>query len=120
GDIVDLARGAAVATFGRPAGALEKGARAPMREHEGGYYIRLQVKDRPGAAATIATRMAERGISLESILQKGARDRVQNGASVPVVLITYATHESAIREALAAIAADGVLDGEPQAIRIER
>jgi len=120
GDIVDLARGGMVATFGRPSGSLDKAVRAPMRQHEGGYYIRMQVLDRPGAAATIATRMAERGISLESILQKGARDRVQNGASVPVVLITYATHESAIAEALAAIAADGVLDGAPQSIRIER
>lgn len=119
GDIVDIARGARVATFGRPAGDLRKLVRAPMREHEGGYYIRLQVKDKPGAAATIASRMAEKGISLESILQKGARDR-SPGGTVPVVLITYATHESMLREALAKIAADGVLDGEPQSIRIER
>ncbi len=120
GDIVDIARGARVATFGRPAGELVKLVQAPMREHEGGYYIRLQVKDKPGAAATIATRMAEKGISLESILQKGGRDRARDVPSVPVVLITYATHESTLREALARIAADGVLDGEPQSIRIER
>lgn len=119
-DIVDIARGAKLATFGRPMGELAKLVRAPIRQHEGGYYIRLQVKDKPGAAATIATRMAERGISLESILQKGGRDRAASGGSVPVVLITYATHESDLRDVLVQIAADGVLDGEPQAIRIER
>lgn len=120
GDILDIARGAKVATFGRPSGDLEKPQRAPMRRHEGGYYIRMQVKDVPGAAAKIASRMAERGISLESILQKGARDRIVGESSVPVVLITYATNEESLRLALAAIAGDGVLEGEAQAIRIER
>ena len=120
GDIVDLARGNRVATFGRPSGELEKPLRAPMQRHEGGYYIRLQVLDRPGAAAIIATRMAERGISLESILQKGREARPTASGSVPVILITYATTELLIRNAVAAIAEDGVLDGAPQVIRIER
>jgi len=120
GDIVDLARGNQVATFGRPSGALEKPVRAPMQRHEGGYYIRLQVMDRPGAAAIIATRMAERGISLESILQKGRGVRRSESGAVPVILITYATTELLIRNAVAAIAEDGVLDGPPQVIRIER
>ena len=40
--------------------------------------------------------------------------------SVPVILITYATTELLIRNAVAAIAEDGVLDGPPQVIRIER
>ncbi len=120
GDIVDLARGNQVATFGRPSQALEKPVRAPMQRHEGGYYIRLQVMDRPGAAAIIATRMAERGISLESILQKGRGARRSESGAVPVILITYATTELLIRNAVAAIAEDGVLDGPPQVIRIER
>lgn len=120
GDIVDLARGNQVATFGRPSGTLDKPIRAPMQRHEGGYYIRLQVMDRPGAAAIIATRMAERGISLESILQKGRHARRSASGSVPVILITYATTELLIRNAVAAIAEDGVLEGPPQVIRIER
>jgi homoserine dehydrogenase len=62
--------------------------------------------------------MAERGISLESILQKGARGGT--APSVPVILITYATTELLIRNAVATIAEDGVLDGAPQVIRIER
>ena len=120
GDIVDIARGNLVATFGRPSGELEKPIRAPMQRHEGGYYIRLSVLDRPGAAAMIATRMAERGISLESILQKGRDARRNANGSVPVILITYATTELLIRNAVAAIAEGGVLDGPPQVIRIER
>ncbi len=94
--------------------------RAPIQRHEGGYYIRLSVHDKPGAAAIIAARMAERGISLESILQKGRDHRRTAAGALPVILITYATTERLIREAVAAIAADGVLDGAPQVIRIER
>lgn len=120
GDLVDLARGNRVATFGRPSGELEKPVRAPMQQHEGGYYVRLQVMDRPGAAAIIATQMAERGISLESILQKGRGRRASASGSLPVILITYATTERRIRDAVAAIAEHGVLDGAPQVIRIER
>jgi homoserine dehydrogenase len=92
-----------------------------MQMHEGGYYIRLSVFDRPGAAAAIATRMAERDISLESIVQRrppGAT--AAPGSAVPVVLITHATHEKSVRLALEAAVADGFLAEKPQLIRIER
>ena len=58
-DIMDLAAGRRVPSFGRPAGSLVKAPRAPIQRHEGGYYIRLAAVDRPGSAATIARRMAE-------------------------------------------------------------
>ena len=123
-DLADVARGARVAPFGRPAASLEKAERRPMQRHEGGYYIRLQVLDRPGSAAAIATRMAQRNISLESIVQRHAGmvgDRSgRSGVPVPVVLITYATTEDAVRGALAAVMDDGHVAEPPQVIRIER
>ena len=39
---------------------------------------------------------------------------------VPVILITYATTEDAVRRALALGEADGVIAGKPQLIRIEK
>jgi homoserine dehydrogenase len=125
-DIADAASGKALASFGRPVDRLEKAARAPMQRHEGGYYIRLTVHDRPGGAAGVATRMAEADISLESILQKRSESAAtkdphgRSGAPVPLVLITYAATEAAIRSALDRIAADGLVDEPPQVIRIER
>ena len=59
-DIADIARGVRSPPFGLPVDALAPRAAAPIQTHEGGYYIRLSVFDRPGAAAAIATRMAER------------------------------------------------------------
>jgi len=98
-----------------------------MQAHKGGYYVRLSVADRPGAAAGIASRMAERAISLESIVQRRRGARVHGGddpstvaGSVPVILITYATTEAAIRSALEAMVADGYIAEAPQLIRIER
>ena len=61
---------------------LAKPQRAPMQRHEGGYYIRLAAVDRPGTAATIARRMADENISLESIVQRG-RDRQPHGGEDP-------------------------------------
>jgi homoserine dehydrogenase len=124
-DIADVASGPARPPFGWPMLALERAARAPMQRHEGGYYVRLSVFDRPGAAAGIATRMAENEISLESILQRrseaAAMDPTgRSGAPVPVVLITYATSEAAIRAALQQITDDGLIAEPARVIRIER
>ncbi|HLH12441.1 MAG TPA: homoserine dehydrogenase [Methylovirgula sp.] len=118
-DIVDIAKGARLPPFGLPVAALAPLEQAPLQMHEGGYYIRLSVYDRPGAAAAIAMRMAERSISLESIMQR-RRPGERKPAAVPVVLITHATYEKLIREALAAVMADGFVAEPPQLIRIER
>ena len=39
---------------------------------------------------------------------------------MPVILITYATTEDAVRQALAAVERDQVISGKPQVIRIEK
>ncbi|WP_024278492.1 homoserine dehydrogenase [Xanthobacter sp. 126] len=119
GDLFDVARGARGYAFGLPVDRLAKAERAAMQRHEGGYYIRLAVVNKPGTAATITRRMADEQISLESIVQR------QPGGAMPsdtahVILITYATTEAAVRRAIAAIEADGVVASLPQVIRIEK
>jgi homoserine dehydrogenase len=125
-DIADVASGKAGLPFGHPVGSLEKAPRAPMQRHEGGYYIRLTVHDRPGVAAGVAMRMAEGDISLESIIQKRSETAAtkdphgRSGAPVSLVLITYAATEAAIRSAVDKISGDGLIAEPPQVIRIER
>ncbi len=126
-DIADIARGIRLAPFGRPVAKLKRSAKAPMQRHEGGYYIRLLARDRPGTAATIAKRLAQQNISLESIVQRHGGPRGEDhdlarraNAPVPVILITYATTEDAVRKALAAVSRDKVISGKPQVIRIEK
>jgi homoserine dehydrogenase len=125
-DIADIARGVRTPPFGRPAARMTAIRKAPMQRHEGGYYIRLLARDRPGSAATIARRLAQQQISIESIVQRhdsraqsGGRSG-RSGGPVPVILITYATSEDAVRKALAAVRRDRVISGRPQVIRIEK
>ncbi len=121
-DIADVARGARIAPFGRPVAQLTATKQAAMKRHEGGYYIRLMARDLPGTAGTIATRLAEQNISIESIVQRhpdGAAAR-RKGSPVPVILVTYATSEDAVRRAIAAVQQDKVISGRPQLIRIEK
>ena len=122
-DILDIARGNKVPPLGVPSAELTPYRQAPMRAHEGGYYIRLNAKDIPGALAAIASRMGAAGISLESVIQRPDL-RVTEPAAAgietrTVVLITQSTMEQTVRDALAKIAGDGFIVGDPQLIRIE-
>ncbi len=122
-DILDIARGTRVPPLGVPSTELTPYRQAPMRAHEGGYYIRLNAKDIPGALAAIASRMGAAGISLESVIQRPdlrvSDDTADSGKTRTVVLITHSTLEATVREALAQIAGDGFIVGDPQLIRIE-
>ncbi|HVY56288.1 MAG TPA: homoserine dehydrogenase [Xanthobacteraceae bacterium] len=126
-DLGEIARGMRVPPFGRAAAQLATNTKAPMQRHEGGYYIRLLAVDRPGTFATIAKHLATEQISLESIVQRHGGERPHGGddpkspaAPAPVILITYATTEDAVRRALKAIEMEGVIAGMPQVIRIEK
>src|SRR5258708_34785667 len=76
-------------------------------------------RDRAGTAATIATRLAEQKISIESIVQRHPDGVDVSGAAkkpspVPVILITYATHEDAVYRALEAGQRDKGVSRRPQ------
>ncbi len=122
GDIADIAKSRPGfqhgPVFGRPVGELAPYLRAPMRSHAGGYFIRLTVHDRIGVFAAIARRMAENGISLQSIVQHADGDTGETEKTV--ILVTAETTEAAVRKAVAGITEDGHLTTKPQVIRIER
>jgi homoserine dehydrogenase len=122
-DIIDIARGHILPPFGITAKHLKPYKKAQMQAHEGGYYIRLSVYDRPGAFAAIAQRMATQDISIESIVQRRPEVKAGRRGGTPptsVVMVTHQTTEAAVRKALAAIERDGHVDAKPQMIRIEK
>ncbi len=122
-DILDIVRGHRVPPLGVPTGQLAPYKRAPMRAHKGGYYIRLNARDVPGALASITTRMAEGNISLQSVIQRPDLRVELPGVAADetrtVVLITYETAEDTIRSALSRMSEDGFVLGDTQLIRIE-
>ena len=124
GDIADIAKsrpGAqTVPALGRPAKSLEPYKRARMRSHEGGYFIRMRVADRIGVIAAIARRMADNQISLESIVQHSTNGARDDAPTKTIIMVTHATTELSIREAVSAMESDGYIVGKPQVIRIEK
>ncbi|MGD9916323.1 MAG: ACT domain-containing protein, partial [Rhizobiaceae bacterium] len=120
GDIADIAKSRPGfqhgPVFGRPAKELKPYKQAKIRSHAGGYFIRLTVHDRTGVFASIAKRMADNEISLESIVQRAATDDQHK----TVILVTHETTEAAVRKAVEGITKDGHLVDKPQVIRIER
>jgi homoserine dehydrogenase len=114
-DLVDIARGVRTPTFAVPAADLASLPASPMERHQGCYYIRLMVTDRPGVMADITAALRDEQVSLESMLQRGRAP----GEAVPIVLVTHETEEAAMARALARIARlDAVLE-QPCMIRIE-
>jgi homoserine dehydrogenase len=114
-DLVDVARGRQMPAFVVPADRLSDKKASPMDRHQGAYYMRLMVQDRPGVIAAVSGALAKERISLEAMLQRG---RSQSG-EVPVVLTTHETEEAAMQRALTRIAKLGAVAEEPCVIRIE-
>lgn len=115
-DLVDVARGRHMPAFVVPAARLADKKTSPMDRHEGAYYMRLMVQDRPGVIAAVSGVLAKERISLESMLQRG---RSQSD-EVPVVLTTHETEEARMRRAAARIARLPAVAEEPCLIRIEQ
>jgi homoserine dehydrogenase len=118
-DIVDVARGNLRPVFGIPASSLHGYKRAPAKAHVGGYYIALELHDRPGEVAAIARILADEKISIASIVQRAPRSS-QPRATAPFILITHDTLELSMRAALQRIESDGHAASKPRMIRIER
>jgi homoserine dehydrogenase len=113
-DVVDIARGTRLATFGQPAhtlvAAIPAASAAPAA-----HYLRMELADKPGALAKVATVLGEEGISIDRMRQYAHAD----ATVAPVLIVTHKTAPDAVRHALSRLPATGVVLGEPVAIRIE-
>jgi homoserine dehydrogenase len=114
-DLIDLARNRLTPVWGAASADLTPAPSVPMTAHEGGYYLRLMVLDRPGVIADVTSILRDHGISLETMIQRGRAP----GEAVPVVVTTHETKESAMRAALSRIAALETVVEPPALIRIE-
>ena len=113
GDVMDIARGLRISTFGQPATTLRK-ARAARSAAPAPFYLRIQLIDKPGALAKIARVLGDSGVSISRMRQYEHAD-----ASAPVLIVTHKTTRTALDEALEGFKATGVVEGDPVVIRIE-
>ena len=80
------------------------------------YFLRFRVSDQPGIIAKLAGVLAEKGISLDAVLQIPA----QNWRDLPFVITVEPTSEQSIREALAEMASHEFLIEPPLAMPMEK
>ena len=114
-DLVDLARDAVHPAFAISVNSLSALHALPMEVHESAYYLRILAQDKSGVMAAIAEDLAEEGVSIESVIQRGG-DK-QDG--VLIVLVTHECRESVMRNAVNRIAAHQAVLERPKLIRIE-
>ncbi len=86
-----------------------------VTEQKRAYYIRFRVVDRPGIIAALAGIMAEKRISLESVLQEPC----ENKHDLPFVITVEPTSEGAVREAVERMASLDFLLEPPLALPME-
>ena len=112
-DIMDIARGLRLPTFGQPSSTLKQAQRAES-EAPAPYYLRMALIDKPGALAKIATVLGDMGISIDRMRQYDHAD-----TSAPVLIVTHKTSRADLDAAISAMAGTGVLVSDPVALRIE-
>ncbi|MDP2608780.1 MULTISPECIES: homoserine dehydrogenase [unclassified Oceanobacter] len=120
-DIIDLARtleaDASVRVNHLAYNEIEDEQVLPMEEVVTSYYLRLQVQDKTGVLASVATILSERGINIEAIIQKEPKEGEE---LAQIILLTHRIVEKAMNAAIAAIEALESTVGAVTRIRVEQ
>jgi len=112
-DIIDIARGLRLPTFGQPATSLR--AAIPAKSATpAAHYLRMTLLDKPGALAKIATALGDAGVSIDQMRQYS-----HEGTEATVLIVTHKATRADIDAAAARFAATGVMVGAPVVLRIE-
>lgn len=112
-DVMDLARGIRVSTFGRPATSLTR-AKPAKSATPAPYYLRMALQDKPGALAKVAAVLGDAGVSINRM-----RQYAHDGNQAPVLIVTHKVTQDALDTALSGLTQTDVITNAPVAIRIE-
>jgi len=113
GDVMDIARGMRISTFGQPAESLAQ-ARPAQAATPAPFYLRMALQDKPGALAKVATVLGEAGVSIDRM-----RQYRHDASTAPVLIVTHKTTRNALDTALVAMRKLDVMAHAPVALRIE-
>ncbi|WP_448663054.1 homoserine dehydrogenase [Sphingomonas sp. CJ20] len=108
-DLIDIARGEFGPPYAMPADLLANQPPADTGERRGRHYLRFTVVDKVGVLAEIAAAMRDAGVSIESLMQRGANP----DGSVLVAIVTHDVPERSVSHALEKLRGSSSLAGEP-------
>lgn len=115
-DIADVMTRAVRPVFQAPAGELKPFIAIDPARAVGKAYLRIMVQDQPGVIAAISETLAECGVSIDSFLQKP----IEGAGGVPIVLVTHATPESNLLDAISRIEKLQTVLERPRLLRVAR
>lgn len=122
-DLIDTAVGRTRLTFQTlEYFSMDQPPRVKLRDADtiaGRYYFRLRVANHPGTLASIATVLAEHGISIASVIQHESGDGAPQRDPVPLVIMTHEASEGAARTATSAIEALDAVSGPVVRLRVK-
>jgi homoserine dehydrogenase len=87
-----------------------------MEDVETSYYLRMQVKDQAGVLADVTRILADKGISIEAIIQKEPEG---DASQASVIMLTHKVVEKQMNEAIKQIESLKTITGEVTRIRME-
>ena len=108
-DLIDIARGEFGPAFAMPAAALTQPPRADSGERRSRAYLRFTVADEVGVLAEIAAAMRDAGVSIGSLIQRGA----SVGGEVLVAIVTHEGPERSVAQALERLRGSARVIGPP-------
>jgi homoserine dehydrogenase len=113
GDVIDAARDLRSGSQVVPRISFRPGAVVDAAEVPTRWYLRLEVADKPGALARIATVFADAGVSIRSVWQEG------RGDEATLLIVTHEALEKQQRAAAAALRHLDEVEEVAAAIRVE-
>jgi homoserine dehydrogenase len=105
GDVVSVMTGGA-----RP--PAEPLALKLLTDVSSAFYLHLDVADRPGVLAGVTQVLGEHGVSIRSVVQRGAGERAR------LVMVTHPIAESRLRAATDQLEAADYVHSPPRTIRV--
>lgn len=122
-DIIDIARlweseNEIDPPFSIPVTELHPTVPARTGDRMGKAYLRFMVSDRPGVLAELTAAMRDAGVSIESLIQKGAKDTGSTDGSVMVAMVTHEGEEASVDKALALLSGSASLTEAPLVMHI--
>ncbi len=111
GDLIDATRNLLAGTTA-PAPDREPAHLVPEADLEAGFYINLDVTDRPGVLGAVTTAFGANGVSIRSVEQEGSSEEAR------LVFVTHLAREGDLRATLATLGGLDVVERIGGVLRI--
>ncbi|MET8416608.1 homoserine dehydrogenase [Streptomyces sp. NPDC005134] len=116
GDLVAVCRNKLNEATGPGESAYTRLPVSPMGEVVTRYHISLDVADKPGVLAQVATVFAEQGVSIDTVRQQGRQD---GGGEASLVVVTHRAPDAALSATVEALRKLDTVRGVASIMRVE-